>query len=467
MGSVSYDNTGKQLMEMFQDESKENELRHILTTESALFSRYDLKHIRVYTPGDELPLLKYMPINDFEGEIDMSGMHKFPIRKAYKLPAKNKQKHSEMPDSVCKEGIIKKVFKGSLEPTIRNALSKCQSSSGETRTWSELGDSLAVELEILLKRNGVGIYYLPICRVCVDQYRASVDDIKRVLTSLTGSGGYVEEAQKYRGALFSQTSAPHMEKSRDYTRVTPLSHPLLRPFTDTEEKTHEHIMLQRQHSILQQRRTLDRLDRSSAASSSAAASSAALLDQFLQRQALDRQHRSSAASSSAAALDHFDDDGSGYETPVYLGPSGAGSHVVGRTPGGGGMVPFVEFQSRKQKTIVPVIDISDSEEGEEGVIEVSDGKEVIEISDSEEDQRTRKKTRGSPGGRRCRTRSTARMLPSKCQSPKLRPRKSRSRSTARQNRRLLPKKTQFSKFRPRNSRSRSTARQLRRRLLPK
>jgi len=268
MGSVTWGKTETALIQLFQDRTKGAELQSVV--HGGMGEHGMLRNLRLYKPGDELPLLNFNPLNydKEENTISQSGMYSFPIEQRIRTCEVISL------DSDSTKTIIRTVFDGSIAPTVKTALDS-RNRRGHIASWQQLGYQLAIDLELLLERQGAGIYFLPICRACKNQYEATAGDLQRVMKILRTPDNE-KEVPKYLRALasFTTTNEDFMEEAADLTRITPASHPRLRPFTGAEEEIHKIIGLQRQNSTLQQQRSFRKHAPSAAAGDSAASSPA-------------------------------------------------------------------------------------------------------------------------------------------------------------------------------------------------
>jgi hypothetical protein len=226
-------------------------------------------HFSVYTPGSQVPLLYFDPVNLRSSPADASiagisnsGVYAYPIlaEPYIDLDVTGANYVNDM-------DIANIIFKDAVYPKLSN-IAKYQ-----YMKWSQLGDKFTRPISRIVKHHGPGIYYFPICRLCEDQYYDPAE-LKNKLMKYQNLED--EEFKRLSTKKYKEYKLLRAHwNERDKTKVTNLSIPSLRKLTKDETKTHFHILQQRGASKERQTKIKDEFLRGIQVVESPAAASAA------------------------------------------------------------------------------------------------------------------------------------------------------------------------------------------------
>jgi hypothetical protein len=127
--------------------------------------------LRIYQPGDLMPSLHFQPFADYEGQVGISGVLKYPISNEVDI-----RKQVPFSDS---EDILDEIYSGSVYPTV-GAARKIFNNVG--KSYDLMKKELKIDVLSIMKRLGPGTYFFIVCRAPNECFPLQSEVLSRLKT---------------------------------------------------------------------------------------------------------------------------------------------------------------------------------------------------------------------------------------------------------------------------------------------
>lgn len=258
MGSTVIEPTAVELAKLFRkiDPPIAEMLHKLPHMRGALdtFAPFTEINFRVYTPGSEVPRLYLSPVMirqlDDDGStagISTSGVYQYPI-----LSEEHIDLETTGQDWVTEE-VADALFKDSVFPTVEYVKSK------PWLRWNQLAGNCTTIIRKIVKNQGPGIYYFPICRLCEGQYHDRAELVREYKKYENMSDAKFEAMTDAAYKNYELLKQHMLNLETDETKVTHNSIPKLRKLKPEEQKINKQILKQRSPSRERQTRIRDEI----------------------------------------------------------------------------------------------------------------------------------------------------------------------------------------------------------------